>query len=216
MARPPSYHTADGARVPGVTSIISRFKDSGGLIHWAWEQGSNGLDYRQVRDAAANAGHVAHELIEAEIVGRPPVLAAEWDAAAVKLGQAAFGSFLAWRDTSRVEIVATERPLISEKFRYGGTLDAVGRVGGELCLLDWKSSNRIYSDYLMQLAAYRQLWEENEGGSLAGFHLLRVGKELGDFHHHYWPAASLSFAWEAFVKMRELYELDKRLKKAVG
>jgi hypothetical protein len=216
VARPPAYLLADGTRVPGVTTIIGRFKESGGLIAWAHRLGLEGKDYRQVRDEAASAGHVAHELIEAAIVGREPVMNQEWSDDVMERGRGAFASFLKWRASTKVEIAVTERALVSEKYRYGGTFDAVGYVDDELCLLDWKSGGSVYADYLIQLAAYKQLWEENEGGSLAGFHLLRVGKELGDFHHHYWPAASLSFAWEAFVKMRELYELDKRLKKAVG
>ncbi len=33
------YKTQDGKRAPGVTTIIGRFKDSGGLLWWAFEQG---------------------------------------------------------------------------------------------------------------------------------------------------------------------------------
>lgn len=216
MARPPAYLLKDGTRVPGVTTIIGRFKDSGGLIHWAWEQGSEGKDYRQVRDEAANAGHVAHEMIEADIVGRDPVLDEKWSADARKLGASAFGAYQSWRASSNVEILHTERPLISEAHRFGGTLDAIGRIGGAFCLIDWKSSNRIYADYLVQIAAYRQLWEENGGEKIEGFHLLRVGKELGDFHHHYWPAAAVDPAWRMFVHLRGAYEIDRVLKKAVG
>lgn len=31
------YYTRDGKRVPGVTTILGKFKESGGLIHWSWE-----------------------------------------------------------------------------------------------------------------------------------------------------------------------------------
>jgi len=44
-------------RIPGTTTVIGRFKESGGLIYWAWDQGQQGLDYRQTRDAAADAIH---------------------------------------------------------------------------------------------------------------------------------------------------------------
>lgn len=217
MTRPAAYRTADGKRIPGVTTIISRFKDSGGLIHWAWTEGSEGRDYRDTRDAAATAGHVAHELIEAHILRRDLVMDLdELDTDTATRAQEAFGAFLKWEKQTSLEIVATERALISEKYRYGGMIDAIGRDAGQLVIVDWKSGNRIYSDYLIQIAAYRQLWEENGGDKIDGFHLLRVGKELGDFHHHYWTADSLREAWEAFTLMRRLYEIDKTLKKAVG
>jgi hypothetical protein len=40
MAHPSGgYHNKDGQRVPGTTTIIGRFKDSGGLMYWAKDQG---------------------------------------------------------------------------------------------------------------------------------------------------------------------------------
>src|SRR5687768_2946630 len=42
------YYTKRGERVPGVTTILSRFKDSGALIHWA-----NQLAYAPYREARA-------------------------------------------------------------------------------------------------------------------------------------------------------------------
>jgi hypothetical protein len=65
-----------GKRVPSVTTIISRFKDSGGLIHWAWQQGMDGLDYRETRDKAALAGHLAHYLMELDARGKTKELKA--------------------------------------------------------------------------------------------------------------------------------------------
>ena len=53
---PKGYFTKDGKRVPSVTTILGKFKEAGGLMHWSWECGMKGLDYRQVRDAAADAG----------------------------------------------------------------------------------------------------------------------------------------------------------------
>jgi len=70
MGRPSSgYRTPEGERVVGVTTVLSRFKESGGLIHWAWQQGRDGLDYRESRDKAANAGSIAHTLVELDIHG---------------------------------------------------------------------------------------------------------------------------------------------------
>ena len=63
----PIYKNAEGKRLPSVTTIIGRFKDSGGFVHWAWDLGIQGIDYRKVRDAAADAGTIAHHLVEADI-----------------------------------------------------------------------------------------------------------------------------------------------------
>ena len=65
------YYAADGKRVPGVTTVIGRFKDSGGLIHWAWNEGKEGRDYRDTSGKAADIGTLAHAFVEAKLMGKP-------------------------------------------------------------------------------------------------------------------------------------------------
>ena len=114
---------------------------------------------------------------------------------------------------SKLEIVAQEMQLVSEQYRFGGTPDAIGMIRGELCLVDWKTSNGIYSDYLLQIAAYRLLWEENHPDQPlnGGFHLCRFSKEHGDFAHHYFR--ELDDARKMFIHLRAAYEFDATLKK---
>jgi hypothetical protein len=106
---------------------------------------------------------------------------------------------------TKLELRFCEVPLVSGTHRFGGTPDAVGEFDAKLVLLDWKTGNSVYADYLLQLAAYKELWEENypDHPITGGFHLCRFGKETGDFAHHYYPA--LDEAWEAFRYMRTLY-----------
>jgi hypothetical protein len=219
MARPKSgYRLADGTRVPGVTTIIGRFKESGGLIHWAWNLGMEGKDYREERDKAADAGTLAHDMIEAHILGQDPN-AVEGPEDLLQKARQGYQAFRLWLEATDIEIVKTEMPLVSEEYRFGGTPDALGKLHhGDYVLLDWKSSNRIYGDYLIQLSCYARLCEENKivDREIQRFHLLRVGKEYGDFHHHSWPREALQPAWESFTLMRRLYELDKQIKKAAG
>jgi len=75
MARPKAgYKDNDGKRVVGVTTAIGRFKESGGLLWWAFEQGKaaergeiNSLYDK--RDEAAEAGTICHDLVEMHIKG---------------------------------------------------------------------------------------------------------------------------------------------------
>jgi len=46
------YRLADGSIVPSVTTILG-ILDKPRLPYWAWDLGRQGLDYREVRDAAA-------------------------------------------------------------------------------------------------------------------------------------------------------------------
>lgn len=210
------YKTIDGKRVPGVTTIVGRFKDAGGLIHWAHKIGLEGGDINEVRDHAASAGKIAHQWIDDVIHERPRTDYPDVDPDLIIKATSAVDAFDAWRLQVTLEIVDTERPHVSEEHRFGGTYDAVARIAGKLALLDWKTSNKIYSDYVVQLAAYRQLYLERTGEKLSGAHLLRVGKEFGDFHYHSFPDAVLDQGWEAFKHMRALYDIDAVLKKVAA
>ena len=133
------------------------------------------------------------------------------------LAEKGFEAFLTWWETTKLTVHLTELVMISEKHRYGGTPDAIGRQGDDYVLLDWKTGNRLYTDHIIQLAAYKNLWEElNPDKPLVTSHLIRFGKEYGDFHHHCFPNEVVDLGWEAFVRMRRLYDLDKQLKRAVG
>lgn len=205
------YYLADGlTRVPSVTTIIGRFKEAGGLIHWAWKLGKEGKDYRDVRDQAADAGTLAHHAVEMWI----KKLDYEWPTEPVDVVQrakTAFGAFQQWAKQTKLKVTHTEIAMVSERWRFGGRMDAI-LVQGKRSIGDWKSSASIYPEYLLQIAAYGKLWEETHPDEpvKGGYHLLRFDKEYGDFHAHWWP--ELESAWEAFQHLRRLYDLDKELK----
>lgn len=203
------YFLKDGTRVPSVTTILGRFKEAGGLIHWAWLLGKDGKDYREVRDEAANAGTLAHAAVEAWIKGHEPVFVGSVEVCA--RAQRAFGAFLEWAERSQLRADKTELPLVSERYRFGGTFDAI-LVGGKRAMGDWKTSNGIYPEYLCQVAAYGILWEENfpDEPITGGYDLIRFDKTYGDFTHKHWD--ELESAKRAFLLMVELYGLDKELK----
>lgn len=227
MAHPKGgYRNKDGERVVGVTTVIGRFKDSGGLLYWAFDQGKaaergeiNNLYDK--RDEAADSGTLAHTLIELNNNGEltePPKaidLITKYKVSEEVAKQALNGyeQYLKWASMTKLEIIEQEMPLISEKYQYGGCPDGIGRANGELCLIDWKTSNSVYQDYLIQLAAYKQLWEENYPDRLltGGFHLCRFSKSFGDFSHHYYD--NLDNAFRQFLLFREAYDIDKVLKK---
>lgn len=212
------YHLADGTRVPGVTTIIGGCKIGGiePLLAWANREGLEGRNHRESRDKAADAGTCAHDMVECSIRGWK-FDASKYEPDVLAKAEGAFAAYAEWAKQTHLESVATEVPLVSEKYRYGGTMDAL-LVNGVLSLGDWKTSGGVYVDFLIQLAAYKNLWEEHNPGLpiTGGFHLLRFAKpdhpdDPTHFAHHYW--ANLDLAWEAFKHMRELYDINKRLRK---
>lgn len=210
------YYLADGTRVPGTTTVVGRFKEGGGLIHWAWDLGKQGLDYRDVRDQAAGAGSGTHAMCEADAAGNDPEAALQaFDGDVHEAARLGFAAYKEWKETSKIEFVEQEMQLVSEEYRYGGTPDAIGYCNGKLSLIDIKTG-RIYSDHVIQVAAYRQVWHENRPqDQLESFHLLRFNRETGGFAHEMLPPHVVDLGWEQFKLLRQAYEIDKKLRKAV-
>lgn len=218
------YRLLDGTRVPGTTTIIGRYKESGALLWWAFGQGKaaergeiNSLYDK--RDEAADIGTCVHEMVEAHVGGKPVPDLADWEADKRQAIQSGYDAYMAWERMTRLEITHQEIQLVCPEYRFGGTPDAIGLIEGEPCLLDWKTSKSVYEDMLVQLAAYGHLvlnglQQEHDykplGIRVKGFHLCKFSKEHGDFSHHYYP--DLSEAWEQFKDYRRCYDRSKILK----
>jgi len=231
MPTPVKGYYINGDRVPGTTTVKDRFGDSGGLKYWCWqqgyEQGKTGEPFEFMKSAkkAADIGTVAHAAIEAMLNGLDPhkvideMLPDDEDA---KKALNAFNMYEKWERQTNLKLLSKfqEIQLISHEYKFGGTPDAIGEIDGDIVLLDWKTSNAVYPDHLIQLAAYQHLINHgvrmDTGEPLpfkvsGGAHLLRFAKDYPDFGHHYF--GDLQSAWRQFQLFREAYEIDKELKK---
>lgn len=213
------YKDKEGKRVPSVTTICGKFKSGENLIAWANRLGLEGKDYRQERQKAADAGTVAHKMVEAFLRGEDWNDDGNFAPNVVAKGKVAFQNFMRWQDGTKVEIMHAEVPLVSNIHKFGGCLDAIGickTTHEGVALFDWKSSNGIWPEYLYQIAAYKILWEENFDDRLivGGCHLCRFSKEDGVFEHRHFE--SVEDEERTFLHLRQLYDMayktEKRLK----
>lgn len=211
------YTNEAGEKVPGCTTIIGRFKESGALIYWAWQMGKEGKDIREEQSKAADAGSCTHEMIDCDLHARP-FRHADWEAVTIAKAQHAFLGYLEWIEQTNLRVQASEISLVSEQYQFGGTFDAVVRAK-QLVLLDYKTSNGIYTDMIVQVAGgYSLLWAEHFPDQiLHGIDLLRVSKPKApddpvSFTHHHWSAEIFPIAQEQFLLMRRAFDVDKRLK----
>lgn len=160
-------------KVPGVTSIVDQLpKDF--LKFWAvkltaeacvdnrdvWlplaERDPKGaVDYlkgvhRRVSGDAADLGSAAHDLFER--LARGETVNDRHVHADVKHHVRHFREFL---DEVQPEFLHLEETVWSDEHSYAGSFDAIARVEGEVCVLDWKTSKDIYPSVALQLSAYR-------------------------------------------------------------
>lgn len=208
-----NYKRKNGERVSGTTTIISQNLgwNKQQLMWWANQEGLAGRNHRETAQRAADAGTIAHYLIECDIKGRDPDTSNVPIDLMMKADQC-FENYKHWKETVNFVMRDSELSLVSEKWGYGSTVDCIAVINGKLCLFDWKSSNGVYADYLIQIASYKTNYEENTGDTIEGIYLLRIDKETAAWTFHYWQ--ELPEAWEAFTHLLALHNLSKTLKKA--
>lgn len=163
----------DNEKVIGVTTAISKGWPKPALPHWAartvaqraldmsqndWDHilslGYDGAlnnlkntPFKQRNDAAVrgtNVHRLAEKVIEGEAVAVPDHLYGHVE------------SVVNFLDEWQIRPVLTERVIGSYRWRYAGTFDLIADLpDGRRVLFDYKTSNSIYGDVALQLAAYR-------------------------------------------------------------
>ena len=114
--------------------------------------------------------------------------------------------FYKWFQDNNVKFYETELKLVSEQYQFGGTFDAVCKVNGKLVLCDWKSSNDVYSEFIIQLGAYRQLIRENLNHDIRGAILLKLNKEETGYEEHKFKIKDLDWGWKVFKLLLKIQE----------
>jgi hypothetical protein len=69
----------------------------------------------------------------------------------------------------------------SAKYKYAGAMDAVAYRDGKMVALDWKTSNGLYGEYALQVAAYAKALEEMTGEVVSEAWAVRFGKKTPEF-----------------------------------
>jgi hypothetical protein len=172
------YRLADGTIVPGATTVTGVLNKPA-LIRWANQQGLAGVDTSRYVSKVADAGTLAHEMAAAHWAGET----ADTDAYSreqIVLAESSFRSYLAWERQHDVEIHAIERQYVSERHRYGGTIDAIADVDGVQTVLDLKTSKAIYDEHLYQVAGYWALALENDWDDVSAIRVVQIGRGEGD------------------------------------
>ena len=205
-------HTAykiDGVKVPSVTTVLG-ILNKPALVHWAWQLGCDGIDYREARDNAADIGTLAHYLIMCYLKGEEPDTS-EYSEQDIDKAENCVLKFHEWARDKTIEPIIVEGSLVSKEHRFGGTIDFYGYVNSELTLVDFKTGKALYLDMFGQLAGYEHLLIENSY-PVESVRILRIGRtEDEGFEER--TLQDLSKHWKIFWHCLELYNLQKEVKK---
>jgi len=148
-----------GVTIPSVTTVINCL-DKPGLCTWYGKHGT--AECNRIKNESAVFGTNVHSLIETYLSDKE-VGGAVIEATLEEVK--CFESFREWYKTYGLSPVSMEPEdaVISKRYNFQGTWDFIGRKDNELLVADWKTSNQLYDTVGLQLAAYAQLYGENQG-----------------------------------------------------
>lgn len=200
------YKRKDGTRVPGTTTILGVLSKPA-LIHWAWDLGTKGIDYKKERDQKADIGTMAHSMIMCHLKNIK-FDTKEYAPVDVDKAENAFLKYLAWEKEHPFEVIAVEEPFVNEEHGYGGTPDLIAKSNGDTILVDYKTGKGIYPEMAYQLASY----EKGVEHEITNCRILRIGREESEgFEEKVYK--DLMKEWLVFEHCLEIYKLQKEVKK---
>ena len=203
-----TYKLQDGTIVPGVTTILGVLNKPA-LVKWANNLGLQGIDSTKYVDEKAAIGTLAHQMI-ADYLRGEETDTSEYSKVQIDQAENAVLSFFEWEKTHHIEIVLVEEPMVSEQFHFGGTIDCLGHINGDLCLIDFKTSKGIFPEMMTQVAAYKHLLVEH-GYDVTQTIILRIGRtEDEGFEDR--RVNECAKRWLIFQHCLEIYRLQKEVK----
>ena len=90
-------------------------------------------------------------------------------------------NFHDWVESREIEWLACEKKVYSRSWEYAGTIDALAKINGKLCVIDFKTSAKIYKEYYLQVSAYCNAIGEMMGKLPKLGVIVRVDKEEDKF-----------------------------------
>lgn len=202
-------------RVPGVTTITGVLNKPA-LVKWANNLGLQGISTTEYVDELATIGTLTHYFIECHLLSQingtevKPDLS-DYTENQIDMGQNGAIRFLDWQERTGFKPIAVELQLISNRYKFGGTIDGYGELSsGKKILMDIKTSKGVFSEMKTQVAGgYAMLMEEN-GHHVDEVHIIRVGRSEDEgFDDIYVTPYEVANHRRRFVLCRELYDLNK-------
>ena len=206
------YRLADKTIVPGITTILNLHAKNA-LVPWANKLGLQGIEVSKYVDNLADIGTLAHAMITDKLIGQETDTA-DYSKNQIDLAENSTLSFWEWEKDHKIEeVFFVERPLVSEKHRYGGTLDIYARVNGQKEIIDLKTgSSGIYDEHLWQVATLKMLLEEN-GFNVQGTRIVNIPRAENEaFQERVISEKENKIGWEIFKRLLDVYNLKKEMK----
>lgn len=206
------YRTKDNIIVVGTTTIVSQIAKPA-LIVWANRLGLDGIDSTKFVDDTAAVGILAHSIILDGLRGMETNFSG-YDQTQQDAAAWCVRSWDRWSSIRNIKPILIEQPLVSERYRFGGTLDLYAEIDGVLTLIDLKSTNDIWPEHFIQVSAYRRLLVE-AGNVVDAVRILNIPRsKTAVFREAVLSPEVLDKNFEIFTSLLKVYQIRKELKYA--
>ena len=207
------YILADGTKAQSVTTVINQQLgwNKQALINWATRITLGGQDAGKVLTDAGDIGTLLHILIEGH-QQEFDVDTKDYSAHQLQAAMKAFMGYLAWYEKTKFNALMNEIVLVNEEWRVGGTIDCIGKLNGDLVIVDWKTARYLYKEHKLQLGAYTYMYEQAEPRAKVKYGLvMRFGKDDGKFHQHKVSRDKLDAGAEIFEALLKVSALKNSI-----
>lgn len=204
------YRTGDNQIVVGVTTVVGQIAKPA-LISWANRLGLDGTDSAKFIDDTAETGTLAHSIITDVLQGMETDFS-NYDQVQQDAARWCVRSWDAWKSGKEIKPILIEESLLSERYRYGGTMDIFCELDGIKTLIDLKSTNDLWPEHYIQVSGYRQLLQEN-GHKVDAVRILNIPRsKTAIFREAVLSTEILDKNFEIFTSLLRIYEIRKELK----
>ena len=206
------YETRDGEVVPSVTTIIGDNLgwNKAALIGWAKASVKKGLDPDKIRDEAGDVGTLSHYLIECYLKKEEPELG-DYSQNNIETATKVLESFKEWWVATGYSVVGVEAVMVSNRHKYGGTIDLVAQdKDKKTILIDFKTSSGVYPEHKIQVAAYEELMSEFDT-PVDRVYILKLHKTGGSCEPYYISDEEIYNGFLVFESLLRVNDLKGKL-----
>jgi hypothetical protein len=146
--------------VPSVTWIAGHYPK--GIEFYKWLANKGWDESQAIKNAAGDKGSKCHYAITDLLNGQTVKMDAKYKNPSTEQDEEltleeweCLVSFANWFEATKPEIIVNETVVWNDEYGYAGTIDFVCKIGEKYYIIDFKTGQNIWSEYELQLSAYK-------------------------------------------------------------
>lgn len=188
--------------VPSVTWIAGNYPKGIQFYKWLAEKGWD--EAEAIKQAAGDKGSKVHKAIEDLLNGKEVKIddkyfnqSKEEDEELTVQEYECLMSVVSWLDETKPKILANEYTTFNDEVGYAGTVDLKCEIDGEIWIVDFKTSKSIWTEYHLQLSAYKHADKD-----LPKIAILQVGYNL---NKKKWKFTEIEDKFDLFLAAKQIW-----------